>query len=347
MGSEEHLGVEYLNADELAECRGRGWQGVLGIALFGADAHALDAPGVPVARVRMQPLGSRQVVFEVWRAKGPLASGSVGRVQYRSNDELLFGCVALPEADVPHGVDDGSALRTVTEQAYSEVFQCLASLGFPRVLRIWNYLPRINVDAGGIERYRLFNEARHRAFQSFRREVKGNVPAACALGSAPGSPLVVYFVAGTLDGTAIENPRQVSAYDYPPEYGTFSPTFSRATLAHSATSRALFVSGTASIVGYRTVHAGDVIAQTRETIANLRALVEAAGRTAGTDQITERRLRYKAYLRRAKDLEAVSNELDNALQPETPVVYLNADICRSDLLVEIEAVGFGAPPGAC
>jgi enamine deaminase RidA (YjgF/YER057c/UK114 family) len=346
MGSADRLGVEYLSPDELAACRARGWQDVLGIALYSAQATALDAPGVPVVPILMRPLGSQSVVCEVWRANGPLTAGTVGRVRYRTNDAVLFGCIMLPEASLIRGVDDGTALRTVTEQAYAEVFHSLTALGFPRVLRIWNYLPQINADAGGVERYRQFNEARHQAFQSFRREVKGNVPAACALGSAPGSPLVVYFLAGVLDGTAIENPRQVPAYDYPPEYGAFSPTFSRATLADSAAHQALFVSGTASIVGYRTVHVGDVVAQTRETIANIRALVDAANRAAGTDRFTEGRLRYKAYVRRAADLEAVKSELEKTLHPAAPIVYLNADVCRSDLLVEVEAVGFGAPPGA-
>ncbi|HXQ31945.1 MAG TPA: hypothetical protein VN790_08295 [Steroidobacteraceae bacterium] len=346
MGPAERLGVEYLSPDALAGCRARGWQDVLGVALFCTDATALDAPGVPVARILMRPLGSEPVVCEVWRAKGPLATGTVGRVQYRANDEVLFGCVTLPEQSIAAGVDDGSALRIVTEQAYAEIFQCLAALGFPRVMRIWNYLPQINADAGGVERYRQFNEARHRAFQSSRREVTGNVPAACALGSAPGSPLVVYFLAGAVAGTAIENPRQVSAYDYPPEYGTFSPTFSRATLAHSTANGALFVSGTASIIGCRTVHPGDVVAQTRETIANIRALIDATNRAAGSERFTQGLLRYKAYVRRATDVAAVKCELDKALHPATSIVYLNADVCRSDLLVEIEAVGFGGPPGA-
>jgi len=347
MGSAERLAVAYLSPDELAGCRGRGWQDVLGIAAFSAAPTTLDAPGVPVAPIVMRPLGSEPVVCEVWRAPGPLAAGTVGLVRYRATDEVVFGCVTLREASSAPGDDDGTALRTATELAYAEVFRCLTALGFPHVMRIWNYLPQINLEAGGVERYRQFNEARHRAFQAFRREVKGNVPAACALGSAPGSPLVVYFLAGTRDITAIENPRQVAAYEYPPEYGAFSPTFSRATLAPTAAHHALFVSGTASIVGYRSVHPGDVVAQTRETIANIRALIDATNRALGTDRFAAGRLKYKAYVRHAADLPAVKAELEHALRPAGPVVYLNADVCRSDLLVEIEAVGFGAAPGAC
>ena len=35
----------------------------------------------------------------------------------------------------------------------------------------------------------------------------------------------------------------------------------------------LFVSGTASIVGHETQHRGDVVAQTRETLANLSSVL--------------------------------------------------------------------------
>ena len=345
MRDDKLLRVDYLAPHQLADCRADGWRDVLGIALFAADAVPLQAADVPLARVATRPLGAGAAVCEVWRADGQLTSGRVGLVHYRASNHLAFGCVELAEAAVLPSADDGAALRDVTARAYAEIFTCLKTLGFGRAIRIWNYLPEINREIGGVERYRLFNEARLGAFRSFDRDVRGNVPAASALGSPAGGSLVVYFLAGTDPGTAIENPRQVAAYDYPAEYGEFSPTFSRATLTSAVGSPALLVSGTASIIGHRTVHAGDVIAQTRETVTNIRALVAEANRIAGADLFAPERLKYKAYVRRPADLPAVAGEFVSAVHPAAPVVYLNADVCRADLLVEIEAVGCVAPAG--
>jgi hypothetical protein len=47
----------------------------------------------------------------------------------------------------------------------------------------------------------------------------------------------------------------------------------------------------------------------------------------------------KVYVRHAADLPVIQAELCSALGSSAPVIYLKADICRQDLLVEIEATG--------
>ena len=341
MRSGEQAGVDYLTTEELLHCRAHGWPDVLGVALFSSHDAAVEAVGVPIARVVASPLGNQSPLFEVWRAEGPFENGQAGLVHYRSNGRLLFGCVTLPEARIASGMTAAAALQQAVERAYVETFRCLEAVGFPHLLRVWNYLPEINRESDGTERYQRFNAARQRAFLMYRRDVTGNLPAACALGSAPGSPFVVYFLAGTGPGSAIENPRQIAAYDYPPQYGTSSPTFSRATLTCRTSAPLLLVSGTASIVGHSSVHTDDVVSQTRETMANIQALVAEANRAAGEERFALARLKYKVYLRQAADLAVVLHELRQALGSDAPVVFLQADICRTDLLVEIEAVGDG------
>ena len=80
----------------------------------------------------------------------------------------------------------------------------------------------------------------------------------------------------------IENPRQTSAYHYPPKFGKHSPIFSRACSGAARQRPSLFISGTASIVGHETIHPGDVRAQTRETMANINALLDEANRLFGS-----------------------------------------------------------------
>jgi len=151
--------------------------------------------------------------------------------------------------------------------------------------------------------------------------------------------VVVYFLAGRTAPTFLENPRQVSAYHYPRQYGSHSPVFSRATLLRHSGGLALFISGTASIVGHRSLHVGDTAAQTRETLANIEALLAEASRVARSARFELGALACKVYVRRPADLPVIKAELAAALGAGARVIYLQADICRQDLLVEIEATG--------
>jgi enamine deaminase RidA (YjgF/YER057c/UK114 family) len=208
----------------------------------------------------------------------------------------------------------------------------LGHSGFIHPIRFWNYLPRINVDEDGLARYRHFNIGRHARLSANLPDA--SPPAACALGCS-GTALTVMVLAGRVAPTAVENPRQVSAFRYPQQYGPCPPTFSRAALYRSGTSALLTISGTASIVGHETLHIGDVAAQVDEALRNIEAVVEreSRGRTAS---VSVDSLKMKAYVRNAADTEAVRRQLKLRL-PATPVPLVRADICRANLLFEIEA----------
>jgi chorismate lyase/3-hydroxybenzoate synthase len=342
MGLRAGLQVDYLSLAEgsLAECASAPWEGVLGVATFDDTPAVLHAADVPVAEIGIALLGASANVCEVWRTQRHVESGQRARVRYRRDNDVLFGCITLPETDVMPlvGGVNRSALHAATEQAYREIFAMLDTVGYGHLVRVWNYLPQINSDSHGTERYRQFNNARRQALIACGRDVIDSVPAACALGSKTGSPLVIYFLASRAAPTLVENPRQMSAYDYPPEHGP-RPAFSRASVLHDAAGVMLFVSGTASIVGHQTVHVGDAAAQTRETLANIDALLGEANRVAGAARLSLDTLAYKVYIRNSADLPIIQAELRSALETSARVVYLKADICRQDLLVEIEATG--------
>jgi enamine deaminase RidA (YjgF/YER057c/UK114 family) len=333
------LRLDYLSPAEYrsAECAD-----VLGVAAFNGPP-ATGAGEIPVAEVNTPVLLGTANVYEVWRSGQPAESGQRNRVRFRRSENLLFGCIALAESEVAGDLRAApaacSALHAVTGQAYREICATLDALGYPHLLRVWNYLPDINRDVDGIERYRQFNRARQEALHESGRTLSGNVPAASALGAASGSPLVVYFLAARTAPAFIENPRQLSAYRYPRQYGSHPPVFSRATLLRQRDSLTLFISGTASIVGHRSIHVGDTAAQTRETLANIAALLEEANRVEGAARFSLGSLACKVYVRRPADVAVIRAELTRTLEPAARVIYLQADICRQDLLVEIEATG--------
>ena len=318
------------------------------------------APDLPVAPVQMALLGAGvapgDAVCEIWQCNArDLRSERRGALHYRYSEAagLVFGSIVVHETHETHETrdtqrDSGTPLERATHDAYRTLFDVLDTLGMPHPLRIWNTVPAINAVQFGIERYRQFNIGRQHAFDACRRALTGGVPAACALGSVvpvagdalPAAPLAIHFIASRTPADPVENPRQVSAYHYPAQYGPRAPTFARAAAwADGGAAPVLFVSGTASIVGHRTVHRGDVVAQTRETVANLAAVLEQAARQ-GHGPFSLADLSYRIYVRDAGDAAALA-EIDRVLRdaagPGVRPLFVHADVCRDDLLVEIEA----------
>ena len=261
----------------------------------------LIAFGAPVAGTLSVPL----------RALGPGPHVEV----WESDDELRFGSLV---------VDATESLEETSRDVYTRLIADARGAGYPYFVRMWNYVGGINEHDQGRERYQLFCAGRHDAFIAAGYAHDVDLPAASALGM-PGRGLVTYFLAAREPGVQVENPRQVAAYRYPPEYGPKSPSFSRATVWKDR----VFVSGTSSVLGHATVHRDDVAAQLEETLRNIQTVLGKTGRAL------ENVISAKTYIRRAEDYDLVASRLGSSLPSN---VYLQADICRADLLLEIECV---------
>lgn len=310
--------------------------GVLGAIDYCGRAGGGGADGIGLVA-----LGPVPAAVDAWHAAAPMAEGRSGCVRWRAGGGWLYGSIALDKATA------GVGIEALAERAYADLFAALDATGQPHLLKLWHYLPAINDDDAGLERYRRFNVGRRRAFVDAGRGVQAGAPAASALG-APGGPLRVVFLAGRAAPLAIENPRKVPAWRYPPAYGPSSPTFSRAALADAGGGHvALFVSGTASIVGHASLHAGDVEAQAREMLANVEAVVGAA-RQRCSAPFTVAALAPVVYVRRPADAPRVRAALAAGLGAGMPAlrdaVVVQGDVCRGELLVEME--GHAILPGA-
>src|SRR5579863_900316 len=210
----EHRTRLHLDDLSLAEFQAARWAGVMGIATFDGSHLGVRETPVPVAEVNTPVLGDAGAVYEVWRTPQAVESGMRGRVRFARTSDVLFGCIAVTEEEPPPSlaIAERTPLYEATERAYREILGALDALGYPHLIRVWNYVPEINRDTHGTERYRQFNSARQAALLASGRATTGNVSAACALGAAAGGPLVVYFLASHTAPTFIENPRQISAY---------------------------------------------------------------------------------------------------------------------------------------
>ena len=232
---------------------------------------------------------------------------------------------------------DPSGIATAAAAAYRQMTAFIEASDTPHLLRIWNYLDAITDGQGDAERYRQFCIGRARGLGEFD---PARLPAATAIGRCDGArKLQVYWLSAAAPGTPVENPRQVSAWRYPRDYGPQPPTFARAMLPPTDSQMPLLLSGTASVVGHATLHAGALLAQLKETFANFDALLGAA-RERQPELPAEfgPGTRLKVYVRDRADMDAVAGALHERFGDRVPRIVLHAAICRRDLAVEIDGV---------
>lgn len=296
---------------------------VLAVFGFGDAAPSSDDPRY--LRVNLQPHGPAPL--EVWRSHGPVDHGRTDGVAWAEDGHLQFGALQLDE---PDGEDIGAAASDV----YQRLLAFTAGRGYPHLLRIWNYLDAITDGDGDEERYRRFCIGRAAGLGDYE---PGRLPAATAIGRLDGRrQLQVYWLATTTPGRPLENPRQISAWRYPRQYGPQPPSFARAMLPASA-AMPLLLSGTAAIVGHRSLHADSVATQLDETLANFASLIGAAREhRPGLPEGFGAGSRLKVYVRDTAELDHVSRLLDRRLDPAVARIILHAQVCRGELALEID-----------
>jgi chorismate lyase/3-hydroxybenzoate synthase len=305
--------------------------GVLAAIRFGSQSEdAAGAAGLTID-VGLEPLHSSPGTAawaELWFATGPVHTGQWSdgaaaapcTVRYAHDEHYMFAVIELDERE--HG-----GILLTAEHAYSAIRAFQQQSRFPHLLRMWNYMDAINEGSGDLERYRQFCVGRGRGLG----EVSEAYPSATAIGRhRPDHVVQVFWLAGIVPGQALENPRQVSAYHYPRVHGPVSPTFARALVAPDQT---LLISGTASIVGHMSQHHDDAMAQLEETVRNLGSFAPHVSRhrsAASKDLL-------KVYIRDPALTPHVAERL-RQFYPDSDIMFVAADICRRELLLEIEAV---------
>ncbi|MDX1459524.1 MAG: pteridine-dependent deoxygenase [Xanthomonadales bacterium] len=301
---------------------------VLAVFSFGkSPLDAIEPRHVPIAL----PLLDHDPVMEIWTAKGPIESGQLNHVRFARGLDLSMGHIALDLRDFPD-------VTTASRVAYAELQEFLGRSPHHWPLKIWNFLPGINVGEGDQERYRQFCVGRALALAEGYGD-EPPMPAATAIGSPADEPaLQVYFLAGALPGLNVENPRQVNAWRYPRRYSPRSPLFSRGTIMRIGDASQFLISGTASVVGHETQH-DNAHDQVAESVRNVHSLLDEGQRLLGgiRPQLGDSGV-MRVYVRHASDLGAVRESLADSLPDTLPRLYLNGDICRADLLAEVDGI---------
>ena len=232
-----------------------------------------------------------------------------------------------------------------------------------QVLRTWIYQGHLVMEEGESQRYKELNRARTDFFGDTQflkdylpKQHKGTVyPASTGIGADDFDVVISAVALDTKRKDVIvcplENPNQTSAFDYGAVYSPQSPKFSRAMAVAVADECMIFVSGTASIIDSESQHIEDPVKQTELTLDNIAALIDGQnldkhglsipeggkrvqpGFACGLDNLECVRV----YVKRPAELELIRQVCERRL-PKIPTLYTIADVCRPELLVEIEGI---------
>lgn len=276
----------------------------------------------------------------------------------------------LPIRSVTARFDGVRAMDILTFQqrvleAYQRVFQDLEALLPSHPVRFWAFIPGIHDDLGaGLDRYMAFNAGRYSAFATHFGKPAAfgrSVPTASAVG-VHGDQFVLFAIAAGGPGRPIENPRQVSAYNYSRRFGPMPPCFARATLIELPGREAtLIVGGTASITGEESRHSDDLQQQAHETFRNLASVAASAGGRDMPENAPVEQMRallqyftdIRVYHPRETDQAAIEALVRDAFPTSCRIELMPAFLCRPELLIEIEGLAmlpltvsaFGSPEG--
>jgi len=235
-------------------------------------------------------------------------------------DGFSFATVRVPDARSLGRAE----LHEATSRAYRRIEAELRARGTIHPVRLWNHIPGIHEPMGdGLDRYMVFNAGRYEALSEWfggRETFDTRVASASGVGHS-GRDLVIHCLASDRPGRAVDNPRQVAPYRYSRKYGPLPPCFARATMVDSL----VLVGGTASIVGEASVHLGDLPRQVEETLTNLAVF-------AKLDRYRDVRVYYPDPAR----LGELRVLLKDAFPGANSIEWVRADLCRAELLVEIE-----------
>jgi chorismate lyase/3-hydroxybenzoate synthase len=267
--------------------------------------------------------------IECWSAGAIHESADTCGAAWAHAEHYAMAALSLPA--------DGESIEAAARLAYERLITCVRPSAHPYLLRIWNYFPALNAGEGDGERYRRFCVGRA---QGVDGRFNDPPPAATAIGaSAATGQLQVVALCARAPAIALENPRQTPAWRYPREYGPVSPGFSRGALLDADTDTPrLLASGTASIVGHVSQHVGDADAQLRESLANLGALLDEGGARAGRRFELADCEALRVYLRDPADLASAQALVAAAGLPPARVAFLQGEVCRRELAVELEGV---------
>lgn len=248
---------------------------------------------------------------------------------------------------ITEGIIPQNISASTFEQS-SEIFATIGTIlqsnGFAPsdIYRQWNYIQGITVLNDGSQNYQEFNDARS-IFYSNSNWSNG-YPAATGIGTAIGGVMVELFAIKGEDvaNSPLDNPLQTAAHNYSQRVldgkaikelnERTTPKFERARILGNS----IYISGTAAIRGEDSNSSRSTVEQTAETMKIMDCLV--SKENIPVESCGSRYTLLRVYVKREEEIPQVKEYIQEHY-PSVPAHFLVADICRPELLVEIEGTG--------
>jgi len=296
-----------------------------GAAKNSSQHAAIVSPG-------LQPI-NHDDLYECWWYKGDIEYTTCADVRIAQCADYTVAILQQPNS----ATED---MQAGAFAAYHRLLGAVQAEKHGHLVKIWNYFSGINHGEGDAEKYRQFSLGRASAFDELgvQDEI---VPTGTAIGCVHDCDLSIIALLTNSDFQSTENPRQLSAYRYPRQYGPRSPKFSRGGRVFSGDHDLFVISGTAAIIGHESVFPYESGPQASETLNNLDHLADALSNLSSEDRrlVLDEELVLRVYLREKKDMDIVAEQLKDVFGDIEPnLVFLNADICRRELMIEIDGV---------
>ncbi len=254
--------------------------------------------------------------------------------------------------------DNTGDLLYQSEEVFKKAEQLLQQeeMEMTNIIRQWNYIEHITkksaIDNQVFQNYQLFNDIRAEYYKKYTFE--WGYPAATGIGMYAGGIIVDFFAvkpSGDISAFPLKNPKQTNAHQYSAKVlgenmyakkdKKSPPKFERAKVLTNGKDTGIYISGTASIIGEDTIGKGDIEKQTQTTIDNIKILITPENLKSinlpSSSNIKFRNV--KAYIKYPEDYLSVE-ALCKSNFGEIPTICLISDICRDDLLVEIEGEAY-------
>ncbi len=283
-------------------------------------------------------------------------------IEYRQNQGIYYTRISSESYDqiFAGGITSGRIDRDLLFQANGafELMQKILnseSMSFSHIVRQWNYVENIlNVEHDKdkeVQNYQILNDIRTKYYS--HADFKDGYPAATGIGMNTGGiilELIAIKPKKDIHIVPLKNPVQTDAYNYSQDVliGNAlmqaniksSPKFERAKFISINDKKTIFVSGTAAIQNEKTLAKNDIKEQTEITINNISNLISRANlKQAGIENnVGDIGFSFiRVYVKNKSELDTVK-EICNSYYGDVPINYLVADICRDNLLVEIEGI---------
>ncbi len=253
--------------------------------------------------------------------------------------ELITGGILPPDLSAPVSVQSNAVFSRIEEILISENFPINS------IVRQWNYIEHICMCDGENQHYQDFNDSRSHFYA--KDDWSSGYPAATGIGTEHGG-VMVEFIALMGEGlinVALDNPLQTAAHKYsqgvllgavdPCFKQRSTPKFERARVLGLSGRQTVYISGTAAIREETSHIVDDITEQIRITMQNIDYLI--SNENYPVDRISVAYEILRIYVKNPCQIEEARQYM-KAHYPDTTKIYICADICREELLVEIEGI---------